>query len=108
MRTLLDDFNSELVESRTRLKDRLDTLQLIANFHMLKFNVDSDTQYRKLLEEINEFYCATNMEDKIDECCDIIISAIGYLERNGGTESLIHKFRKVLERPYPDNFQHKD
>ena len=109
MKTLLEEFNEELAESRNRLKDRLDTLQLIANFHMLKFfNIDNDTQYMKLIEEINEFCCTTKLEEKIDECCDIIISAIGFLERNGGTESLIHKFRTVLARNYPDNYQHKE
>ncbi len=87
-----------------------DFTETLLYFHRKKFpNVDSETQYRKLLGEVHEFELAISEEEKIDEACDIIISALGYLDRISDAKTEIYnKFCKVLERPYPDNFQHKE
>ena len=87
-----------------------DFFNVLSTFHKKKFpNVDADTQYKKLLGEVHEFECAVSEEEKIDEACDIIISAIGYLDRVSDAKLEVYeKFLKVLERNYPDQFQHKE
>lgn len=90
----------------------MDLITLIEAFHSLKFpTTDAFKQERKLYSEIAEFQTATTTEEKVEEAIDIIISAIGYIERCEGysvREELIKKFSKVLERPYIDEFQHKE
>lgn len=104
MYSLRENFEFELNELKQ------DFLACLGHFHKLKFpNVDANKQYKKLLCEVHEFECAISEEEKIDEACDIIISAIGYLERVSDPKTdLYSKFLTVLEREYPDEFQHKE
>lgn len=92
-----------------RLNNR-ETIGLITEYHNKKFpDINEYRQGQKLLSEIAEFQGTITENEKIDEACDLIISAIGYISRCGRIpyDELIKKFEKVLERDYPDNFQHK-
>lgn len=97
-----------LIEKFIGYSERFGVIDAIQACHHLKFPTDLETQEKKLNCELNEFYSAVTLEEKIDEAVDIIISAIGFLERSGrlAGEEVFNKFLLDLQRDYPDNFQH--
>ena len=100
----------QLIEKFICDNESFGLIDAIQSCHNLKFPTDLETQERKLNCELNEFYSATTLEEKVDEAVDIIISAIGFLERAGrlaGAE-IFKKFLLDLNREYPDNFQHSE
>lgn len=104
--TLREEFYIERLNEKN-----LDILTLIEKYHTKKFpNIDVEKQEQKLLAEIHEFEASTTEENKVEETVDIIISAIGLLTRLQKSSYLevIKKFEKVLDRPYPDQMQHKE
>lgn len=87
----------------------IDILTLV-EFHQRKFpNATLDMQKQKMVDEMVEFLSASQ-DNRIDEAVDVLISTIGYLYKSGANveQAIKNKFGKVLDRDYPDEFQHKE
>ena len=73
-------------------------IKKIAKEHKKLFpKADRDSQYRKYLEEFDEWVLAPTVEDKYNEAADCIICCIGlYNYDKRGASYLLHNWRELF------------